>query len=291
MVRGYMKNCLILINDKAGKCRRCSIDKVRAQIGEHIFTSVHLPCNMPIDFGGYDSLAVCGGDGTLQLIMQDVYRTDKTVYYFPCGTLNDKGKAEKYCHVPENPHEITVGKVDEDVFTYVLACGAFTDIGYTTKEKDKQRLGVLAYILKVLKSYKVNRIKCKVSIDDNGKAKDFVGEFNLVMFIKSPRCFGFKFNYAFDEMDNGGHLLLIRSPKHNGIMGKIEMFFPFFRVFFMGLKSEREGTIIFKKIEGAKLYLNTPSTFCMDGEKHTLSGAKSLNFVRTDCKLKVMHIE
>ena len=255
-----MKNCLILINDKAGKCKRCSVDKVRAQIGDHTFTSVHLPCNMPIDFAGYDSLAVCGGDGTLQLIMQDVYRTDKTVYYFPCGTLNDKAKAEKYCHTTEKPHRVTVGKVDNDVFTYVLAGGAFTDIGYSAKEKDKQRLGVLAYILKVLKSYKINRIKCKVSIDDNGTAKDYVGEFNLVMFIKSPRCFGFKFNHAFDENDNGGHLLLIRSPKHNGIIGKIEMFFPFFRVFFMGVKKEREGTIILKKIQDARLYLKTSTT-------------------------------
>lgn len=287
----FMKNCLIVINDKAGKCRRCSVDKVRGQIGEHIFKSVHLPTNTSLDFEGYDSLAVCGGDGTLQLIMQDVYRTDKTVYYFPCGTLNDKGKAEKYCHTSERPHKITIGKVDDRVFTYVLAGGAFTDIGYNADEKNKRRFGVLAYVSKVLKSYKINRIKCKVSIVDKGKTIDYVGEFNLVMFIKSPRCFGFKFNRAFDEKDEGGHLLLIRSPRHNGILGKIQMFFPFFRVFFLGLKKEREDTIIFKRIDSADIYLSTPIDFCMDGEKCTLFGAKRLSFVKTDCRLQVIDLD
>ena len=286
-----MKNCLILINDKAGKCRRCSVDKIRGQIGDHTFTSVHLPCNMPLNLDGYDSLAVCGGDGTLQLIMQETYRTDKTIYYFPCGTLNDKGKAEKYNHTTDNPHPITIGKVDDKVFTYVLACGAFTDIGYNAKEKDKQRFGVLAYVMKVLKSYDVHRVKCKVTIDDNNTEKDYVGEFNLVMFIKSPRCFGFKFNRAFDENDSGGHLLLIRSPRHKGILGKIEMFFPFFKVFFLGLKDEKEGAIIFKHIDKASLYLNCPVDFCMDGEKCTLSGAKDLSFLKTNCALQVIDIK
>ena len=153
-----MKNCLILINDNAGKCKRCSVEKVRRQIGNHIFTSVHLPTNTPLDLNGFDSLAVCGGDGTLQLIMQQVYRTDKTVYYFPCGTLNDKGKAEKYSHTAEKPHQITVGKVDDNVFTYVLAGGAFTDIGYSANIREKQRIGILAYLLKVVKSYKIHSI-------------------------------------------------------------------------------------------------------------------------------------
>ena len=286
-----MKNCLILINDKAGKCRRCSVDKVRSQIGDHIFTSVHLPCNMAVDFSGYDSLAVCGGDGTLQLVMQEVYNTDKTVFYFPCGTLNDKGKAEKYNQTALGPHQITIGKVDDKVFTYVLASGAFTDIGYNAKVKDKKRFGVFAYILKVVKSYNVNRIKCKVSVDEYGKTKDYVGEFNLLMFIKSPRCFGFKFNRAFYEWDKGGHLLLIRSPRHNGFLGKIEMFFPFFRVFFMGLKKDKDDTIIFKHIESARLFLNTPTDFCIDGEKCTLSGAKDLSFVKTECTLQIIDVK
>ena len=245
---------------------------------------------MPLNLKGYDSLAVCGGDGTLQLIMQEVYSTQKTIYYFPCGTLNDKGKAEKYNHTENRPHQVTLGMVDNDVFTYVLAGGAFTDIGYSADQKNKQRLGVLAYILRVVKSYQIHRIKCKISIDEKGVKKDYVGEFNLVMFIKSPRCFGFKFNHAFDEDDTGGHLLLIRSPKHSGIMGKIEMFFPFFRVFFMGLKNEKDGAIIFKHIDKARLYLSSQTDFCMDGEKRALCGARDLSFVKSNCKLQIIDV-
>ncbi|MBO7221496.1 MAG: hypothetical protein J6V37_00450, partial [Clostridia bacterium] len=73
-------------------------------------------------------------------------------------------------------------------------------------------------------------------------------------------------------------------------MGKIEMFFPFFRVFFLGLKKERDGVIIFKHIDKARLYLATKTDFCMDGEKCTLTGARDLSFVKSNCKLQIIDV-
>ena len=295
------KKCLILINDNAGKCRKCSVENVKKVLGEYDFTAVHLPSNTKIDFEDFDTFAVCGGDGTLQIIMQEIYNLDKTVYYFPCGTLNDKAGAEKYSHTTLSPHPVTIGKVDENVFTYVFASGAFTEIGYTAKQKDKQKFGVLAYVLKVLKAYEVNRIKCKITCqvkdclmknegDNNSVTKEFQGEYNLIMFIKSPRCFGFHFNKLYDEKDEGGHLLLIPSPKLDGLLGKVEMFFPFFKVFFLGLRKESEDGIIFKRIKSANISLPHNTTFCVDGERRDHRGDLNLSFEKTICKLKIIDI-
>ncbi len=286
-----MKNCLIIVNHQAGKCERCSVEKVEKAIGERDFTICHLPFARnynPLDF---DEVAVCGGDGSLQIIMQQIFNLDKTLYYFPCGTLNDKAKAEKYAHSADTPHPVTIGKVDDKIFTYVYATGAFTEIGYTAKQEIKKKYGTLAYILKVVKAYRIHRIRAKITMPcEGGKTTDFVGEFNLIMFIKSPRCFGFHFNKAYSNNDEGGHLLLIRSPKHNGIVGLFEMFFPFFKTFFLGLKEEREGNIIFKHVKSATMHLYNPTSFCVDGEKVENSDTSVVSFEKTKCKLKIINV-
>lgn len=183
--------------------------------------------------------------------------------------------------------ETFVGTPNESgrLFTYVLAAGAFTPIGYTAKVSVKKKLGVLAYIGQVLKEYKPHRIYAKI---DCG-SKCFEGEFNLIMFVKSPRCFGFKFNKAYDSESNSGHLVAIRSPKHDGMLGKIEMFFPFFKVFFIGMKSERDGKIVFKKIYSATFTHSEDIDYCRDGEKQTLSGGShQIKFIRSLCNFNVI---
>lgn len=286
-----MKDCLILINDKAGKCRRCSVENVQKAIGEegenYRYSTLHLPTNKPINYDKYDAVAVCGGDGTLQIIMQQIYTTDKTIYYFPCGTLNDKAGAEKYCHATSTPHPVTIGKADGHVFTYVFAAGAFTEIGYTASQKSKRRFGVVAYLIKVLRAYRVNRICCKIETD----GKTYQDAYNLVMLVKSPRCFGFHFNKIFDERDEGGHLLLIPSPKHDGLVGIVEMFFPFFKVFFVGLKKEEDSNgITFKRVKDLTMTLKDKVDFCVDGEKLTVSGVTKINFEKTKCRVKIIKV-
>ena len=174
---------------------------------------------------------------------------------------------------------------ENSLFTYVLATGAFTPIGYTSKPETKKKLGVFAYIGHVFKEYRVNRIKADI---DCG-TKRFEGEFNLIMFVKSPRCFGFPFNKAYDAESESGHLVAIRSPKHGGALGLIEMFFPFFRVFFLGLKKEREGKIIFQKICAASVTHHNDVNYCRDGELEILpAGTHEIKFVRSQCNFSVI---
>ena len=287
-----MENCLIIINRSAGSGDKISFDRVKKMLGNGYKYSYHtLPTDGEPAVSQYDALAVCGGDGTLSNILNEVYNKQKDVFYFPSGTLNDKAKSDKSTHGKSKAAEenqAVVGVVaknsESTVFSYVFAAGAFTPIGYTASVKMKKRFGILAYLAEVLKEYKVHRINAEIIAD----GERFSGEFALVMFIKSHRCFGFRFNRAYDETSTTGHMILIRSPRHDGLLGKIEMFFPFFRVFFMGLKKEKKDKIIFKEITNAAASFSSPIDFCKDGEKETIATNISIEFVKTKCHLSLM---
>lgn len=291
-----MKSCLIIINKSAGGSDRVSFEKVEKCLGSgYEYTRVAIPDSPDPDPSGYDAIAVCGGDGTLGSVLTKVYDKPAELWYFPSGTLNDRAKAERYlsakteCPTCEDDHKgkkIVVGKCENGIFAYVFATGAFTPIGYTAEIKNKKKHGVLAYISQVIKEYKVHRIDAEIKCADG---KEYSGEFALIMFVKSPRCFGFNFNKDFDENGKNGHLLAIRSPKHNGMLGKLEMFFPFFRAFFIGLKKERDGKIIFRRIEGATITHGEKQDYCRDGERKILSeGTHTIEFIRTECAFSVI---
>ncbi|MBR4800508.1 MAG: hypothetical protein IK048_02395 [Clostridia bacterium] len=286
-----MENCLIIINKSAGTSDKISFDFVKKRLGNGYKYYCHtIPTDGEPNLDEYGALAVCGGDGTLSNVLNKVYDKPKDVFYFPSGTLNDKAKAgkrrdRKALTIDENHAVVGIVKDSgETVFSYVFAAGSFTPIGYETSVKKKKEFGVLAYLSEVVKEYKIHRIPLTVDAD----GKRFEGDFTLVMLLKSPRCFGFNFNKAYDSNKETGHLILIRSPKHDGLLGKIEMFFPFFKVFFLGLKKERDGNVVFKEFECADMVLKDETVFCKDGEKSIKQGEFHVCFKKSECSLNLM---
>ncbi len=295
-----MKNCLIIINSAAGNSKKITFEKVEKCLGEkYAYTRFSLPENGEPNVDGYDAVAVCGGDGTLSNALALTHDLPIDVFYFPAGTLNDRAKATKrYAHArsrcpscapTSKGSPVVIGKFSENdgvsVFSYVLAAGSFTPIGYAVSPAKKRKLGVLAYIFDILKEYRVHRIPAAIDIE----GKRYEGEFTLIMFLKSPRCFGFGFNKAFDAESESGHLVAIRAPKRGGLLGMIQLFFPFFRVFFLGLKKERDGKIIFKNFRSALLTQGEECVYCRDGERQPLSaGTHEISFAKTRCAFYVI---
>lgn len=287
-----MKKCLIIINQSAGKAKKCTPQHVRETLGkQYEYETIFLPSQQePTNFDGYDAVAVCGGDGTLSSAISKAQNSDVVVYYFAYGTVNDKAKVGNFAHHTDTTATpLVVGKANQQLFTYVFACGAFTPIGYLASVKQKQRFGVFAYLTKIFKAYKVWRINGTLTLtDEKGAERQEKGQFNLIMFIKSSRCFGFNFNKDYDEQANFGHLVAIRSPKHDGLLGKIEMFFPFFRVFFVGLRKPcTTKNIIFARVSKANVQLRNGIVFDKDGEHCDMPANVDVTFCKTTCKLMV----
>lgn len=244
--------------------------------------------NMSDEINGYDALAVCGGDGTLNSAINAVKGTKLDLIYIPTGTLNDTAKslrlAKELSADNKRIRKVDLGCVNSTMFAYVLAGGTFTPIGYRTKIKRKKRIKIFAYFLEVLKEYKINHIKANINV--NGE--NFSGEYTLIMAINSSRCFGFNFNKLFSHNDGKGQLLLIKAPKGNGFFAKIKIFFPLFRVFFMKMKKEKYGkNIKFITFRKAQITFEEPQTFTIDGEKILLEGTADIKILQRKLSLVV----
>ena len=99
-----------------------------------------------------DTVVVCGGDGTINEVINGIIKCNKkiNVTFIPFGTTNDFAKTVK---IPINKlklskklskyqkENIDIGSFNNKYFYYVAAFGLFTNISYTTKQKDKNKLG------------------------------------------------------------------------------------------------------------------------------------------------------
>ncbi len=250
--------CKVIVNADSGNYARLDVDKLLQKLG-CVDTEVET-----IDSGkdwsadGYDTLIVCGGDGTLHNAIDKC--SDKKIVYVPCGTLNETAHTD-------NPIT-SVGKINDRYFSYVTAAGSFTEIGYSAKNDRKKKWKALAYLPQIIRSYHSRQIKAKLNAD----GKNFDGEFTLIMVLKSHRCFGFSFNKNYKK-HKGLYLVAIRSYGCDCLKNRIKMFAPFFRVFFVGVnKPQIKRNWMLIPFDTLSVKLEEPQDFCLDGEKRRLAG-------------------
>lgn len=290
-----MAKCKLIINKKSGnnnqKTNCPAFSDILSQYYETVDT-VYIDDNNPLDMKDevdeYDALAVAGGDGTLNSAINAIKNRKMDLFYLPTGTLNETAKslqlAKKLSAENRRIRRVDMGKVGDTMFAYVLAGGIFTSIGYNTDIKRKKKYKFAAYLERIFHEYKIHRIKAKIETG----TEVFEGEYSLVMVINACRCFGFRFNKRFCHNDGKGQLLLIRAPKNNGILGKIAIFFPLFRTFFLHLKKEkRSKNLIFVDFSRAKITFDGEYDFTVDGEHIKLSGENDVEILQRKLKLVV----
>ena len=249
--------CKIIINRDSGNCERLDVDALRCMLGCEDAQIENISQTTDWSADGFDTVVVCGGDGTLHYAIDKCQ--SKQIIYAPCGTLNEASAMGNIT---------TVGKVNGESFSYVCACGTFTEIGYTAKNKHKKVWKSVAYLPQILKQYRCHEIAAKLNVD--GKVYD--DSYTLLMVIKSHRCFGFNFNPSYKNKKQL-YLLAIKSQGKDCLKNRAKMFFPFFRVFFCGVArpvcKQNWFLIPFEKLT---IELKEAQDFCLDGEKRTLSG-------------------
>ena len=250
--------CKIIVNRDSGNCGRLDLDRLRCMLGCNDAQIENITQNTEWSADGYDTVVVCGGDGTLHYAIDKCPK--KQIIYAPCGTLNEASATSKTLS--------TVGKVNGESFSYVCACGSFTEIGYAAKNKHKQRWKSIAYLPQIFRQYKCREICATLDVD----GEKHTDSYTLLMVIKSHRCFGFSFNRSYKKNPKL-YLLAIKSAGKDCLKNRAKMFFPFFRVFFCGISHPMSRKNWFlTPFDKLTITLNGKQDFCLDGEKRTLDG-------------------
>lgn len=282
------KTCLLLINKMSGRGSNIDIEKTSAKLKAY-FSKVDLKTikdkshfNITQECEGYDYLAVSGGDGTLNSAINCTKDMAIKLIYIPSGTLNDTYNTLKHT---QNSSFIDLGEVNGKLFSYVLAAGSFTPIGYITNSKLKQRFKQLAYFIYAFKEYKIHNIRAEIETNEI-----YQDNYTLIMIINSRRVFGFPFNRLYENNSGKAHLLLIKAPKGNYFSKLIKMFFLFFRTFFIGFKKPvKSKNIVFQEIDKVNIKLFKEEAFCIDGEKLVLD--KDNKIIIHKSKIELLYLE
>ena len=107
-----MKRCKFIVNRLSGNAKTPSdvertviMLKERYEEVEVAYIDEGHDLDMKKEAEGYDALAVTGGDGTLNSVLNRVRNLPIDVYYFAFGTLNERGKihylASTHYHYPD----------------------------------------------------------------------------------------------------------------------------------------------------------------------------------------------
>ena len=261
-------NCLLVINTMSGNsCRVNEKDIIAKYAADDDVTVKYLRSpSDEYDVDGVDKLIVCGGDGTLNHALSLCAEKRINLYYLPCGTFNETAKSisgKGICELAE------LGKIGDRGFAYVAAAGSFTDLGQAANSSAKKRFKLFAYFAKVLSSYRVHRIRAEITTEKISLS----GTYTLIMVSNAKRCFGFRFNRLHEKQSDQLQLIAIKAPKKDNLWGRIKMFFPFFRVFFLGIGKEvRHNNILVTSFKEGNIHLSEDIPFCLDGESLLLSG-------------------
>ena len=146
-----MKSCLAILNKKSYGGDKIPRRAVENYLKDYqIFWQEDAPPSL-----SHDAVFICGGDGTFNVALNREKELSQEIFYLPCGTLNDKAHSYK----KKKNGSLITGQAENTRFGYVMACGTFTQIGYTAKEERKKRCKRLAYYMQAFKEYKIHRIK------------------------------------------------------------------------------------------------------------------------------------
>jgi len=160
----------------------------------------------------YDVFLVCGGDGTINEVVNGVMKSDvrPAIGIIPCGTANDiaaiLGVPKNYqralkMYFKEEPMLMDINQMNDRYFVYAAASGVLSKISYDISRKSLNRYGYLAYVFEGMKdlaqdySYKVN-IK-----HDEGQ---LLTECMMVLGLSSNRVGGMRLvNFSHSKLNDG----------------------------------------------------------------------------------------
>ncbi len=225
---------LLVINPYAGKRRVRGemfnivdiLSKQYADISVHLTTQQGDAMTYVSEHAAeFDKIVCCGGDGTLNEVINGVMAHEKRIPigYIPTGSTNDFASTMK---IPSNIKKAVamaaegtafahdVGLFNDDRhFSYIASLGAFTKTSYSTSQKLKNQLGHAAYILEAAKSLgDISPFFMRVETADRVEEGEF-----LLGAISNSTSVGGVFKMKASEVipdDGEFEVVLVRHPKN-----------------------------------------------------------------------------
>ena len=227
------KIMLLIVNPKAGKGTiKRKLPKIiknfekRGYEAKTVYTKVdYKPSDILKDNNKeWDLIVCCGGDGTLNELINAVMKLDKKpqIGFIPLETMNDFARtiklSTKKTFLAKNIDEgniipSDIGTFNNGYFNYVVAFGAFTPVSYVTSHKLKRRFGKLAYFIVALRY--LNKIRgYKLTIEAEGEK--VTDEFIFGSISNSKSIGGFEWFKRSGVKINDGEfeMLFIKKPKN-----------------------------------------------------------------------------
>lgn len=220
------------------------------------------------DGGSYDVIIACGGDGTLNEVINGIMTLPRRpqIGYIPCGSTNDFAFSVPLSLNPVRCAEgialggvtlLDVGSFDERWFAYIASFGAFTESSYSTPQELKNKIGHQAYIfdglkrLSSLKGYPMN-------IDADGR--HYEGRFIYGSVSNTTSVGGIvRLRKNTVRLNDGRfEMMLIRKPDNQGQYLKI--------VSDILAGAFTDEHIIFTKVRDAVFTPAYPLAWTLDGE-------------------------
>lgn len=227
----------------------------------------------------YDTLVVCGGDGTLNEVITGIMQAglDTPLGYIPSGTLNEWSSGLKISrNIETAAKDITkgkkikldIGKFDDKYFSYTASFGAFTSASYSAPQDIKNVLGQAAYFFEGVKSLaNIKPYKLKLT-HNNGNIE---GEYLFGAISNSLSVGGIvKYDKSAVELNDGKfEVLLIKNPDNilklqpivDGILKR---------------EFDREG-IVFFKTDSLTVETKESLSWTLDGEFAETNGEFKVN--------------
>lgn len=168
--KGYlnMKKVLVILNPHAGKMKSKNglftiVDslcadgwQVTVQTTQHRGHASELAASAEAE--NYDLTVCCGGDGTLNEVIDGIMRSSSTIPigYVPAGSTNDFASSmgipldiKKAINniINNDTVPLDVGQFNNRFFSYIASFGAFTATSYSVPQNIKNTLGHFAYVL------------------------------------------------------------------------------------------------------------------------------------------------
>ena len=175
--------------------------------------------------GRFDVVACCGGDGTLNHVINGMMMMDHRppLGYIPSGSTNDFAKSIgiprgilAQCETISRDHVFAydIGCFNDTYyFNYIAAFGAFTSISYDTSQIFKNAIGHAAYMLKALLTLPQNvSYRCRMHIEHDGETEDDEYLFGSISNARSMAGFAMPFSSSVDLSDGLFEVMLIKAP-------------------------------------------------------------------------------